>query len=138
VTERLETRLRVSLTTDSDVGIARIRTHDLALEEGLTEVQATAVATAVSELTRNVIVHAARGELMLSVVVDGERRGILAVVADVGPGIPDIERALEDGYSTVGTLGLGFPSARRLVDEFHVVSVLGIGTTVRVKKWSRG
>jgi serine/threonine-protein kinase RsbT len=135
VTERLERPLRVTIMSESDVGIARIRAHRLAIDEGFTEVESVAVATAVSELARNVLVHAGLGEVALSVVAEAGRHAIVAVVRDEGPGIADTERVMRDGYSTTGTLGLGLPSARRLVDEFHVLSVPGVGTTVTAKKW---
>jgi serine/threonine-protein kinase RsbT len=136
VTEPVEHPLRVTIRTDSDVGIARIRTYRLAIEERFTQVEAAALATAVSELARNVLVHAGCGELALSVVADEGRQGIVAVVRDEGPGIADTERAMQDGYSSSGTLGLGLPSARRLVDELCLVSALGAGTTVTAKKWT--
>jgi serine/threonine-protein kinase RsbT len=136
VTQLVEHPLRVTIRTDSDVGIARIRTYCLAIEERFTEVEAAALATAVSELARNVLVHAGCGELELSVVAGEGRQGIVAVVRDEGPGIADIARAMQDGYSSSGTLGLGLPSARRLVDELCLVSALGAGTTVTAKKWT--
>jgi serine/threonine-protein kinase RsbT len=136
VTGCLDRPMRVTIRTDSDVGIARIRTHRLAIDEGFSEVESAAVATAVSELARNVLVHAGHGEVALSVVAEESRRGIVAVVRDEGAGIANTERVMGDGYSTTGTLGLGLPSARRLVDEFHLLSVPGAGTTVTVTKWN--
>jgi serine/threonine-protein kinase RsbT len=126
----------LTVGTDSDVGIARIRTQRLAIDQGFTEVEAVALATAISELARNVLVHAGGGEVALSVLAEANRRGIVAVVRDQGPGIADTGRAMQDGYSTIGTLGLGLPSARRLVDELHVLSAPGAGTTVTAKKWA--
>jgi serine/threonine-protein kinase RsbT len=120
---------------DSDVTTAQIRAQKLARDEGLPEAPAAALATAVSELARNALVHAGSGEFHLRVTDEGGRRCIIAVVSDDGPGITDTERALEDGYSSTRTLGLGLPSARRLVDELDVVSIVGKGTTVTVKKW---
>ena len=79
--------------------------------------------------------YARRGEVLLKLVDEGGRRGILVVVRDEGPGIPDLELALRDGYSTGGGLGLGLPGARRLMDDFDVVSEVGKGTTVTMKKW---
>ena len=133
-------RVQVQIASESDVAIARIRTHDLAVAEGLTEVAASALATAVSELARNVLVHAAFGELVLGIRTGpelGPALGIVAIVRDHGPGIADIELALRDGYSTSGTLGLGLPSARRLVDELEIETGPTIGTTVTVTTWSR-
>lgn len=127
--------LYVTITVDSDVAIARIRTHSLAIEEGFTEVESAAAATAVSELARNVLVHAGGGDVAVSVVAEKCRVGIVVVVRDEGPGMVDTDRVMQDGYSTTGTLGLGLPSARRLVDELLVVSVPGVGTTVTAKKW---
>jgi serine/threonine-protein kinase RsbT len=127
--------LCVAITTDSDVAIARIRTHSLAIEEGFTEVESAAAATAVSELARNVLVHAGRGDVAISIVAEKSRVGIVVVARDEGPGMVDTDRVMQDGYSTTGTLGLGLPSARRLVDELLVVSVPGVGTTVTAKKW---
>ena len=130
-----ERSLRFTIAGESDVGIARIRTHRLAIDEGFSEVAAAALATAVSELARNVLAHARSGELVLEIAVEEARHGIVATVRDEGPGIASIERAMEDGYSTTRSLGLGLPSARRLVDELEVVSVAGVGTTVTAKKW---
>ncbi len=127
--------LCVTIGTDSDVAIARIRTHRLAIDEGFTAVESAAVATAVSELARNVLVHAGSGDVAISIVAEESRVGIVAVVRDEGPGIIDPDRVMQDGYSTTGSLGLGLPSARRLVDELHLLSVPGVGTTVTAKKW---
>jgi serine/threonine-protein kinase RsbT len=129
------TRLRVAIDGESDVAIARIRTHRFALGEGFDEVGAAAIATAVSELARNVLVHAGSGELVLGAVSEGGRAGIVAIVRDEGPGIADTELALQDGYSTRNSLGLGLPSARRLVDTLHILTDPGIGTTVTATKW---
>jgi serine/threonine-protein kinase RsbT len=126
----------VSIAVESDVAIARIRTHDFAVVHEFTEVAASALATAVSELARNVLVHASCGELVLRIRT-GPDLGIVAVVLDHGPGIADLELALRDGYSTIGTLGLGLPSARRLVDELQIETDSATGTTVTVTKWRR-
>ena len=80
---------------------------------------------------------AKRGEITLGVVTNGDRQGVVIVARDQGPGIRDVERALEDGYSTSGGLGLGLPGARRLMDDFDVSSTVGKGTTVTMKKWRR-
>ncbi len=90
-----------------------------------------------SEIARNILMYAKRGEVTLSLVANGDRRGIVIVARDQGPGIRDVERALEDGYSTSGGLGLGLPGARRLMDDFDVSSGVGKGTTVTMKKWRR-
>ena len=135
MTDADQRSVHVAIGDESDVTIARIRAHRLAIDDGFTEVGAGAVATAVSELARNVLVHARSGELLLSIAERGSRRGIVAVVRDDGPGMIEPERVMEDGYSTAGSLGLGLPSARRLVDELHIVTVPGVGTTITATKW---
>src|SRR2546426_3197415 len=81
--------------------------------------------------------YAKRGEISLSVVANGDQQGVVIVARDQGPGIPDVSRALQDGYSTSGGLGLGLPGARRLMDDFDIASVVGQGTTVTMRKWRR-
>jgi serine/threonine-protein kinase RsbT len=132
----LEIACHLLLADESDVGVARRRTRELAEEHGLPPNAGEALATAVCEIARNVIVHAGRGELLLGVARDGRRAGVVAVARDDGPGIPSMEDAMRDGYSTGDGLGLGLPSAQRLVDEFEIRSVVGQGTTVTVRKWA--
>jgi serine/threonine-protein kinase RsbT len=93
------------------------------------------IATAVSEVARNIIEYAQPGEVALSVVQNGVRRGLEVVARDQGPGIADISQAMQDGFSTSRSLGLGLPGSRRLMDEFRVQSRLGQGTTVTMRKW---
>lgn len=107
----------------------------MAIELGFTGSAPTVIATAISEVARNIVAYAVRGEIVLSPIQDGQRRGMMVVARDEGPGIPDIERAMEDGYSTGKGLGLGLPGARRLMDEFEIVSQVGRGTAVTMKKW---
>ena len=96
----------------------------------------TIIATAISEVARNIVKFARRGEVVLEVVHEGGRDGVRVVARDAGPGIPDVARALEDGYSTYQGLGLGLPGCRRLMDDFTVDSKLGEGTTVTMTKWN--
>ena len=105
---------------------------------GFASTDATLVATAVSELARNIVQYAKRGEIVLKPLENQGRRGLLVIARDEGPGIPDIQRAIEGGCSTYGSLGLGLRGVKRLMDEFEIVSTAGIGTTVCVKKWSAG
>jgi serine/threonine-protein kinase RsbT len=98
--------------------------------------EATLVATVISELARNILLYARTGEITLSTVEDGGRRGIVVVARDDGPGIPDIRQALTGGYSTSGGLGLGLCGVKRLVDDFQIVSRVGEGTTVTITKWT--
>jgi serine/threonine-protein kinase RsbT len=97
--------------------------------------EATLVATAISELARNIILYAQRGAIVLKAVEHEARLGILVIAHDEGPGIADIPRAMTGGYSTSGGLGLGLCGVKRLVDEFEIASELGKGTTVTFKKW---
>ena len=129
--------LRIPITSDVDIVQARQKGRDLAAGNGFTPGDQTVIAAAISEIARNIVLYARRGEIVFRAVNDGERKGLLVVARDEGPGIRDLERALQDGYSTSGGLGLGLPGARRLMDEFDIVSAPGQGTTVTMKKWSR-
>lgn len=127
---------RVSVREGVDVAMARQRTRELARELGWPASAVEALATAVSEVAHNIVAHAEAGEVLLDVVTnDRGRVGIVVVARDSGPGIPDVELAMQDGYSTAGGLGLGLPSARRLVDEFELVGGAGRGATVTMRKW---
>lgn len=127
--------VRVPVTTDADVVVARQKGRELAARAGFSATELTVIATAISEMARNIVKFATRGEVLISVVTENERKGVTVVVRDVGPGIPDVQRAVQDGYSTYGGLGLGLPGARRLMDEFEIVSEVGKGTTVTMTKW---
>lgn len=130
-------RVDVFVSEPSDVDWARQRARDLARREGFSEKKAVALATAVSEIARNIVVHAGRGELCFRRLIDGERRGIVVVAHDQGPGIADIALAMQDGYSTKGSLGLGLSGAQRLVDEFQIESAPGRGVTIRLTQWDK-
>jgi serine/threonine-protein kinase RsbT len=126
------------LRCEADVAEARRRARELALAHGLRWSDVEALATALSEVARNVIVHAGGGEILLGSINDAGRVGVVAIARDEGPGIPDIEQAMRDGYSSGDGLGLGLPSAQRLVDEFELHSVIGQGTRVSLTKWAPG
>lgn len=128
---------RIPVIGDVDIVSARQRGRALAAELGFSGADLTMIATAISEVTRNIVEYAKRGEIVLSLVQEGGKRGIVIVARDEGPGIPDIAQALQDGYSTGKGLGLGLPGAKRLMDEFDIVSEVGKGTTVTMKKWRR-
>lgn len=123
------------ITSDSDVVAARQRGRVMAGQIGFTAGDQTVIAAAISEIARNILLYARLGEIRLEIVQLGERSGLRIVAQDNGPGIRDIPRALMDGYSTSGGLGLGLPGARRLMDEFEITSAPGNGTTVEMKKW---
>jgi serine/threonine-protein kinase RsbT len=126
--------LCVPIVTELDIVIARQQGRALAARLGFSPGDLALVATAISELARNIIQYAKRGEIVLRLVEDNPR-GIVVIARDQGPGIADLERAMQDGFSTGGGLGLGLPGAKRLMDEFEVVSEVGKGTTVTIKKW---
>jgi serine/threonine-protein kinase RsbT len=128
--------MRIPIRADSDVVLARQAARELAERLGFGRTELTLIATAVSEVTRNIVRFADSGEVVVE-IVDVPRRGIQITARDAGPGIADVERAMTDGYSTYAGLGLGLPGARRLMDEFALVSEVGRGTTVTMTKWCR-
>lgn len=133
----MEDETRVVVTSDADIVAARQQGRALAAQLGFGATDLTLIATAISELARNIVLYARRGEIVLRAVEDGHRRGLVVMARDEGPGISDIPQAMQSGYSTSGSLGLGLPGVRRLMDEFDIVSEVGKGTTVMVKKWKR-
>ncbi len=126
---------RVRIRTNADIVIARQLGRTMALTAGFASPEPTLIATAISELARNIVLYARTGEIIVKVLEDGGRCGIRIVAIDDGPGIVDIGRALQLGYSTSGGLGLGLPGVRRVMDEFDIHSEVGIGTRVTVIKW---
>jgi len=128
---------RVTVASDTDIVTARQRGRSLATQLGFTSGDATIVATAISELARNIVLYAKRGEVVVVPVEDRDNRGLIITARDEGEGIADIRQAMQDGYSTSGRLGVGLPGVKRLMDEFEIVSEAGKGTTVIVKKWMR-
>jgi RNA polymerase sigma factor (sigma-70 family) len=130
--------VRIRILGDPDIVEARKQARELAAQLNFSRTDATLIATAVSEIARNIVRFAGGGMIMME-LVDEPRPGVRIVAHDTGPGIPDVERALAAGYSTYNGLGLGLPGARRLMDEFSLTSVEGLGTTVTMTKWrSRG
>jgi RNA polymerase sigma factor (sigma-70 family) len=128
--------VRVAVRTDADVVAARQAARDLAARLDFRPVDLTLIATAVSEIVRNIVRFAGSGEVVVELISE-PRDGLRVTARDAGPGIPDVEQALRDGYSTYRGLGLGLPGARRLMDEFAIVSERGHGTTVTMIKWRR-
>ena len=127
----------IAVRADADIVVARQRGRELAASLGFGPTDQTLIATAISELTRNIVLYAQRGRIVLKAIGQGGKRGIMVVARDDGPGIPNVEQALQSGFSTSGGLGLGLPGVRRLTDEFDIASEVGHGTTVTVKKWNR-
>ncbi len=125
------------VVTEADVVTVRRRVRELGQRNGLDSFATVAITTAVSELARNVLVHAKRGTVMIEELEFNSRRGVRIVFRDQGPGIPDIDRVLAGGFSTAKSLGLGVSGSKRLVDEFLIESQVGQGTVVTVTKWAR-
>ncbi|TLY84794.1 MAG: anti-sigma regulatory factor [Gammaproteobacteria bacterium] len=129
-----ETQIRIA--SDKDVVTARQQGRAVALQTGFTVSEATLIATAISELARNIVSYANPGSVTLKPANGANGAvGITIIASDSGPGIVDIAQALRDGYSSSGGLGLGLPGVRRLMDEFDISSPAGGGTTVTVTKW---
>jgi serine/threonine-protein kinase RsbT len=129
--------MRVAVSRDADIVTARQLGRELAAKAGFTGSDLTLIATAISEVARNIISYAQNGEILLHLADKDGRRGLQVVAQDQGPGIADIEQAMQDGYSTGKSLGLGLPGARRLMDEFEIQSEIGQGTTIIMRKWRR-
>ncbi|WP_254791111.1 sigma-70 family RNA polymerase sigma factor [Blastococcus tunisiensis] len=129
-----EDRIRIAIGSDGDIVAARQAARELASRLGFGRTDLTLIATAVSEVARNIVRFAGSGEVVVE-LLDHPRRGVQVVARDTGPGISDVEQALTDGYSTYSGLGLGLPGARRLMDEFAVASEVGQGTTATMTKW---
>jgi RNA polymerase sigma factor (sigma-70 family) len=128
----------VAVSADADVVRARQAGRELAGEVGFDATQGTVIATAISEVARNIVKFAGTGQVRIGRVDDGTRSGLVVIARDAGPGIPDVELALTDGHSTYGGLGLGLPGCRRLMDEFVLDSGPDRGTTVTMHKWLTG
>lgn len=129
--------IRVPIRRDTDIVVACQKGRALAGRLGLSSDDQVIVVIAISEVASNIVRYAGCGEIILGPIQRDDRRGIVAVAHDAGPGIPDIEQALQDGYSTGGGLGLGLSGAKRMMDEFEIVSMVGRGTTVTMRKWER-
>lgn len=127
----------VPIRSDLDIVTARVEGRELAKELGFGVIDQARIATAISELTRNIVQYAEQGEATMRPVEAGGRVGIEIICEDEGPGIPDIELAMQDGYSTSTSLGMGMPGAKRLMDEFEIESEIGVGTTIIVRRWLR-
>jgi serine/threonine-protein kinase RsbT len=129
--------LVVPIRADADVLLARQKARDLAKSLKFSASELTLIATAISEVARNIVSYAKQGEIVIRLVSQGRRRGIRVVAQDQGPGIADIARAMQDGFSTSSSLGLGLPGSRRLMDDFDIVSAVGKGTMITMTKWER-
>jgi serine/threonine-protein kinase RsbT len=125
----------VHVASDVDIVAARESGRRLAAEVGFRGVDLVVIATAISEVARNIVSYAIHGELEVAPIENGHRRGVEIIARDDGPGIADLQVAMQDGYSTGSGLGMGLPGCKRLVDDFSIVSRIGSGTTVTMVKW---
>jgi serine/threonine-protein kinase RsbT len=127
----------VPIGHELDIVTARQKGRELAAKGGFSSTEQTLIATAISEVARNIVEYAERGEVVLSAIECDGRRGLMVIARDTGPGIPDMELVMRDGYSSTNSLGMGLPGSKRLMDEFALLSTLGEGTMVTMKKWVR-
>jgi serine/threonine-protein kinase RsbT len=133
----LDAEVRIAIATETDIVLARQEGRRLASGLPFSVSDLTVLATAISEIARNIIGYAGRGQMVIRLTERNGRSGVEVDATDEGPGIPDVRLALQDGYSTSGSLGLGLPGARRLMDEFEVRSENGRGTHVTMRLWTR-
>ena len=131
----MDDEVRVAIHTDADLVSARAEGRAMAEQLGFPRPDPTLIATAISEVGRNIVMHVGCGEIILRPVQEADRYGLVVIARDEGPGILDVEAALRDDYSGRGGLGLGLPGARRLMDDFDIESDADTGTTVTMKKW---
>ncbi len=127
----------VKIATEADIALARRAVRDLATKIGFGVTETARIVTAASELSRNIYKYAGSGVMRCQALISDGRCGVELCFEDQGPGIPDLDQALREGYSTGGGLGMGLPGAKRLMDEMEIQTSIGKGTTVRVRKWRR-
>jgi serine/threonine-protein kinase RsbT len=127
--------VRVRIQSSADIVTARQEGRSMAATLGFTSTTMTIIATAISEVARNIVEYAKEGEISIAPVGNGVVKGLQIVARDQGPGIVDLETAMRDGYSTSKSLGMGLPGARRLMDQFEISSAIGEGTTITMTKW---
>ena len=128
---------RVPIANEADIVTARQKGRQLAVAGGFSSTEQTLIATAISEVARNIVEYAGRGQILLTVLERNGRLGLMVVAEDHGPGIKDPALAMRDGYSTGKSLGMGLPGAKRIMDEFDLDTAVGRGTTITMTKWVR-
>ena len=129
--------VRVTIDSPADVVEARQQARELATLAGFSSCDSTLITTAISEMSRNILEYARRGEVTISLLKNGVKSGVKIVASDQGPGISDISQVMQDGYSSRKGMGIGLPGTKRLMDEFEIRSKIGSGTTVTMKKWNQ-
>jgi serine/threonine-protein kinase RsbT len=136
MSDRVPAEIRVAIRDDSDLVVARRQIRELASLQGFGQVAIEELATAVTEIARNIVIHAGTGEIVVAPAARGGQRGVIVTALDAGPGILHIDQAMQDGFSTTGSLGCGLSGARRLVDELEIESIVGVGSRVTLRKWT--
>ena len=131
----MEREVRVRIQSSTDIVSARQQGRALAAQAGFSSSNLTIIATAISEVARNIVEYAKEGQVSITLITDAAKRGVEIVASDAGPGIPDVTTVMRDGFSTGKGLGIGLPGARRLMDEFAIASSVGSGTVITMKKW---
>jgi len=127
----------INIQSDLDIVAARMAARDMAKAMGFGAIDQARIATAISELARNIYLYAGEGTVTVSEVQQGIRKGLQVICEDQGPGIDDINLVMQDGYTTSKGMGMGLPGARRLMDDFEVISIVGEGTKITCRKWKR-
>lgn len=127
----------IKIEKEWDIVGARQIGRDLAKRIGFGIVDQARIATAISELARNIYLYCGKGMISFEVIDEFDRKGIIMISSDTGPGIKDVSQVMEDGYTTSGGLGAGLPGVRRLMDEFDIITDVGKGTTITTAKWVR-
>src|SRR6478736_416084 len=133
----MEFQSSVKIVTEWDIVAARQLGRNVSKELGFGTVDQARITTAISELARNIYLYAGKGQIYIEKLNRGGKNGLLVVVTDEGPGIPDVRKVMEDGYSTSGGLGAGLPGVKRLMDEFDIETNVGEGTEIKAVKWLR-
>jgi serine/threonine-protein kinase RsbT len=131
----LNNKLTLHIRFEEDIIVARQKVREFAQAIGFQNMDIILIATAVSEITRNIIIYATKGEIEISRIVLDHKKGIQIIASDNGPGIDNLALAMEDGYSTGNGLGLGLPGAKRLMDEFEITTEINKGTKIKMQKW---
>ena len=130
-----DTQVHVRIRNSADIVAARQQGRELASLAGFSHSNLTIIATAISEVARNIVEYAKEGDVVITLISDATKTGVEIIASDQGPGIADTTTVMRDGFSTGKGLGIGLPGARRLMDEFAIASAIGAGTTITVKKW---
>jgi serine/threonine-protein kinase RsbT len=131
----MDNKEQTPIQSTIDIVRVRERGRDIARRIGFSSAEATLIAAAISEIARNMLDHAKGGQVTMKTVRQGHQTGIYILAKDHGPGISDVDKAMEYGYSTYGGLGVGLPGVKSMMDEFHIVTRVGKGTTITMKKW---